>query len=160
VTGLYNDFAMNPQPARKEAESNGKPGLLDFSDAVNGKEFKTGTDGHGRLTIDSILRAHSPGTLSNFSVDDNGHIRLGRQPFPELPSLRPSSTSPSRPHGSPGAFRAFWVKNKGLVCVILSQIFNTMMNVTTRLLEVEGNDGKGFHPIQVIPLLISEANLD
>jgi hypothetical protein len=43
----------------------------------------------------------------------------------------------------------FWIRNKGLVYVTLSQVFNCLMNVTITILEVEGNDGKGFHPLQV-----------
>lgn len=33
---------------------------------------------------------------------------------------------------------------------MISQLFGTFMNVTTRLLEMEGNDGKGYHPFQIL----------
>ena len=42
-----------------------------------------------------------------------------------------------------------WRNNKALVYVVLSQLFGTLMNVTTRLLEVDGNHGQGMHPLQV-----------
>jgi hypothetical protein len=35
----------------------------------------------------------------------------------------------------------FWTRNKGLGLVLLAQVFGTLMNVTTRLLEMEGNNG-------------------
>jgi drug/metabolite transporter (DMT)-like permease len=34
--------------------------------------------------------------------------------------------------------------------MLLGQVFGTAMNVTTRLLEVEGNKGKGLHPFQIL----------
>jgi drug/metabolite transporter (DMT)-like permease len=34
--------------------------------------------------------------------------------------------------------------------MLLAQIFGTLMNVTTRLLEIEGNNGKGMHPFQIL----------
>lgn len=43
----------------------------------------------------------------------------------------------------------FWSRNKGLALVFMSQFFGTLMNVTTRILEKEGNEGKGMHPFQV-----------
>jgi hypothetical protein len=60
-----------------------------------------------------------------------------------------------------------WIKNKGLFLVLIAQFFGASMNVTTRLLEMEGNDGKerkrrckgviltafigkGYHPFHVL----------
>lgn len=34
--------------------------------------------------------------------------------------------------------------------MLAAQVFGTLMNVTTRLLEVEGNKGKGLHPFQIL----------
>jgi drug/metabolite transporter (DMT)-like permease len=34
--------------------------------------------------------------------------------------------------------------------MLLAQFFGTLMNVTTRLLEVEGNQGKGLHPFNIL----------
>jgi len=34
--------------------------------------------------------------------------------------------------------------------MLLAQVFGTLMNVTTRLLEIEGNKGKGLHPFQIL----------
>lgn len=34
--------------------------------------------------------------------------------------------------------------------MLIAQVFGVLMNVTTRLLEVEGNKGKGLHPFQIL----------
>jgi hypothetical protein len=142
---------MNLLSTEKDTESDDKANLFGFSSrAGGGKDFGSGPDANGLLTADHVLRARSPGTLSNFSVDDNGQLRIGRHPLLGVPSIRHLSRSPIRPQEIPGALRAFWIKNKGLAWVLLSQVFMCLMNVSTRVLEVEGNNGKGFHPLQVL----------
>lgn len=42
-----------------------------------------------------------------------------------------------------------WARNKGLILVILAQLFGALMGVTTRLLETDGSHGPGMHPFQV-----------
>ena len=49
----------------------------------------------------------------------------------------------------PTDVRTFVQQNKGLVYVLSAQLFGVLMNVTTRLLEIEGNHGQGMHPFQV-----------
>ena len=110
---------------------------------------KVSFNGEGHLTVGSILRAISPGTLSNLSVDDHGHLRIGRPGDLFISGERRNSISPGPPHPQKSFLRAFWIRNKGLALVMLAQVFNCLMNVATRLLEVEGNGGKGFHPLQV-----------
>lgn len=46
--------------------------------------------------------------------------------------------------------RGFYERNRGLAYVLLAQVFGVLMNVTTRLLEVEGNRGAGMHPFQIL----------
>jgi hypothetical protein len=79
----------------------------------------------------SLVRSRSPGTLSNLSVDDDGRLQPERKPII-------IQTAKNK----------FWVKNKGVILVLLAQIFNCLMNVTITVLEIEGNNGKGFHPLQ------------
>jgi len=43
----------------------------------------------------------------------------------------------------------FWDRNKGVIYVLAAQVFGVLMNLTTRLLELEGNHGAGMHPFQV-----------
>jgi len=112
----------------------------------------------------------SPSCVSGIEAEN---LRIGR--------VRDSSWSPSeRQYGErplvpgPGLWRErlkhSWIRNKGLALVLLAQVFGTLMNVTTRLLEMEGNEGtlmflslvgsrksqlimrilgKGYHPFQV-----------
>jgi hypothetical protein len=139
---------MNTVSAQKMAE-NDKQGLLDVS-LDEKAPAKVSFSGDGRLTVGSIMRAQSPGTLSNLSVDDDGQLRVGRAIYQSLPDQRQASKPPGPPQNV-SLLKAFWVRNKGLALVLMAQIFNCLMNVTTRLLEVEGNGGKGFHPLQVYP---------
>jgi len=45
---------------------------------------------------------------------------------------------------------AFWARNKGIVAMLVSQFFGTLMGLTTRFLELEG---EGMHPFQVGAIL-------
>lgn len=89
------------------------------------------------------IRAPSPDP-SLLSIDDSNNIRLGRNPdyVPSRDGRRFASPSPSPPRGVAGRLKLFWVTNKGLALVLISQLFGTLMNVTTRMLEMEGNDGR------------------
>lgn len=86
----------------------------------------------------SLARSSDP--ISDISIysADNEHERRTRGPLLALPP--PSWT---------GKIESWWSGNKGLALVILAQLFSVMMNVTTRLLELDGIDGPGMHPFQV-----------
>ena len=43
----------------------------------------------------------------------------------------------------------FWVQGKGMILVLLSQLFGATMNVMTQYLEVDRPDGTGMDPFQV-----------
>jgi hypothetical protein len=81
---------------------------------------------------------------SLLSIDDSNNIRFGRNPdyFPDQSGRRHASRSPAPPRTARGRVQAIWTRNKGLFLVLISQFFGALMNVTTRLLEMEGNDGK------------------
>lgn len=89
------------------------------------------------------IRVPSPDP-SLLSIDDSNNIRYGRNPdyFPDQSDRRHASRSPAPPRTAKGKLQAIWYKNKGLFLVLVSQFFGTMMNITTRLLEMEGNNGK------------------
>lgn len=102
------------------------------------------------VPFSGAIRAPSPDALSNLSVDDINGPRGGETgAWLPLPRRRRPSRSPAPPRSWRGRIDAFWVRNKGLALVLISQLFGTLMNVTTRLLEIEGNNGKGMHPFQV-----------
>jgi hypothetical protein len=84
------------------------------------------------------IRAPSPDP-SLLSIDDN--VRLG-QHVAYVPGYRQTSRSPAPPRTLRGRLQLSWVKNKGLALVLIAQLFGTLMNVTTRMLEMEGNDGE------------------
>jgi len=119
---------------------------------LEGKEKpEASSDGFLSAPFSGPIRPSSPGTLSNLSVDEYEHIRTGRSPHRGPGPLRGESRSPAPPRtGWRGSFDAFWIRNKGILFVMLGQVFGTLMNVTTRLLEVEGNNGKGMHPFQIL----------
>jgi hypothetical protein len=50
---------------------------------------------------------------------------------------------------TPSKLAALYERNKGVAYVLLAQVFGVLMNVTTRILEMEGNNGQGMHPFQV-----------
>ncbi|KAL9082738.1 MAG: hypothetical protein Q9159_006198 [Coniocarpon cinnabarinum] len=49
-----------------------------------------------------------------------------------------------------GGHQTFFQQNKGVIYVLTAQLFGVLMNVTTRLLEIEGNHGEGMHPFQIL----------
>ena len=87
---------------------------------------------------------------SLYSADNDNERRTGRL-LMDAAGPRLSSGSPAPPITWKGKGIVFWTENKGLALVCLSQLFGVMMNVTTRLLEMDGNHGPGMHPFQVCP---------
>ncbi|KAF6843959.1 integral membrane protein DUF6 [Colletotrichum musicola] len=91
--------------------------------------------------------------------------RKGLEGLPDPESFRrsaPNTLQNGRASSMPGAseyssaipqrterarLRRFWNTNKGVVLVALSQLFGALMNLTARLLELEG---EGMHPLQVL----------
>lgn len=79
-------------------------------------------------------------------------IDLTERPSPPPPILASEMSDLQAMDPLPGSLRAFYQRNKGLAYVLLAQVFGVLMNVTTRLLEIEGNHGAGMHPFQASPL--------
>jgi len=95
--------------------------------------------------VHAPFRPLSPDSFSNLSIDE--YQTLHNESSKHYPS---SISSTWR-----GKVKTFWTRNLGLFYMLLAQIFGTGMNVATRILEVEGNHGKGFHPFQVALPLVS-----
>ena len=122
-------YAASDEVAVIEAEAAGKSG---------------GNKLEGSLSVRrGSIRVPSPDP-SLLSIDDSNNILYGRNPdyLSEPHSRRHASRSPAPPQTANGKLQALWYKNKGLFLVLISQFFGTLMNITTRLLEMEGNDGK------------------
>lgn len=92
------------------------------------------------------IRVPSPNPSPNpslLSIDNSDNIRYGHSPdyIPDQIDSRYTLRSPIPPRTLKGRVQALWYRNKGLFLVLISQLFGTLMNITTRLLEMEGNDG-------------------
>jgi drug/metabolite transporter (DMT)-like permease len=128
--------ALTPTPSLEGPQ---KPKSLSFS---NG--------GFLSAPLTGPVRPLSPDTISNLSIDEYEQIRPGRLSRQLDGDGRRISDSPAPPRGFRGKLQQFWIRNKGLAFMLLGQVFGTLMNVTTRLLEIEGNKGKGLHPFQIL----------
>ena len=143
---------MSVPTTSKSLDDHDKPSNLRFAEpqAVSVKSVSK-TDQDSNVNFSGSIRAPSPDP-SLISLDDSNNVRLGRDPDRiALPGVRRQhSRSPGPvPRTWRGKTQQFWTTNKGLILVMVSQLFGTFMNVTTRLLEIEGNGGKGYHPFQV-----------
>ncbi|EUC44957.1 hypothetical protein COCMIDRAFT_5809 [Bipolaris oryzae ATCC 44560] len=116
--------------------------------------LKSGDKAESTLTVNrGAIRVPSPDP-SLVSIDDFNNVRIGRIPDRSIsiPFYHGTqvSRSPSPPRTFKGKIQASWTANKGLALVLISQLFGTLMNVTTRMLEMEGNNGNGYHPFQIL----------
>lgn len=105
--------------------------------------LKSGNKADAALNVNrGAVRLPSPDP-SILSIDDSNNIRYGRNPdyVPARDGRRHASRSPRPSRGVQGSVHRFWIANKGLALVLVSQLFGTLMNVTTRMLEMEGNHG-------------------
>lgn len=101
------------------------------------------------LEIPSILRVPSPDGFLELSVNqDDIALEQNEEAGLPLAFAHQKTTSPPARGTLKSWLPAFFVNNKGPLFVALSQLFGALMNVTTRLLEMEGNNGKGMHPFQ------------
>jgi hypothetical protein len=123
-----------------------KSSTSQFENAERGRRLEVPSYGN------RVLRVQSPDTLSELSFDNTLVAGARGRPLLSLPqpNARHASKSPAPPTTFKSRIEASWTRNKGLALVLLAQVFGTLMNVTTRLLEVEGNNGKGMHPFQIL----------
>jgi hypothetical protein len=121
------DNSRNDPPSATNAML--KPGPKPDQDALN-------------VTFGGGIRAPSPDP-SILSIDDLNSVCLARNDYLDIPVVRRyASPSPCpRPRTVRGKLTTFWDANKGLALVMISGMFGVLMNVATRLLEREGNNG-------------------
>ncbi|RYN29528.1 hypothetical protein AA0117_g5600 [Alternaria alternata] len=136
-TSLQNDDKSLQQLNEREPEAE--------------SSLKTGDKTDDTLTVHrGAIRVPSPDP-SLVSIDDSNIIRFGQNPdYAPLYHDRYASRLPAPPRTFKGRIQASWTSNKGLALVLLAQLFGTLMNVTTRILEMEGNKGNGYHPFQIL----------
>jgi hypothetical protein len=94
----------------------------------------------------TYLSPKPPKTANSTLLDPEAFRRLSISTLSTYPSRNPSPY-PANPPTFKAKLSAFWQRNYGLALVAVSQLFGALMNVTTRLLELEGG---GMHPLQVL----------
>ena len=133
------------QYATSDAKSDGrKSPYQDF----NSKEASNPSNGQPYLDV-PLHDAFRPSidTVSSYSLDNNSERCTARSLHPNLERI--ASRSPAPPTTLKGKWAVFWHKNKGLALVLLAQFFGGLMNVATRILEVDATNGPALSPFQV-----------
>jgi len=158
AAGVIPDGKFTPISGAEERGEASPPGRLNTPKLEGEHKYTsdshpTGGNGFLPIPLSGPIRPLSPDTLSNLSADEYDQIHSPRSPCPGEDATQPRTalrSLASRPRGIPGRLQAFWIRNKGLAFMLIAQVFGTLMNVTTRLLEVEGNNGRGMHPFQIL----------
>ncbi|KAL2073232.1 hypothetical protein VTL71DRAFT_10556 [Oculimacula yallundae] len=109
-----------------------------FDLALNGPTNRTYLSPHPAKSADTSLL--EPDALRRLSMSTITSLGRGR-------SISPYPHTSSIPRTWKESLWDFWAQNEGLFLVSFSQLFGALMNVTTRLLELEG---EGMHPFQIL----------
>ena len=146
---IMSPYHRIPQtsPAKPALDGGAEDDLLEslqnipsnFDLALNCSVIQTDVPPKPTKTLEaSLLDPEAFRRLSVSSISSFEQSR-GVSPFP--------STVSNGPRTWRNAFKDFWSRNQGLLLVSFSQLFGALMNVTTRLLELEG---EGMHPFQIL----------
>ncbi|KAL4954808.1 hypothetical protein BDW69DRAFT_162487 [Aspergillus filifer] len=103
-------------------------------------------------------RSLSPALGTGFNEHENGERTPLLQAADGLrtPSPLPLSSSPPPAQSIPWTEKArdtatdIWLQGKGMILVMMSQFFGASMNAMTKVLELEGRNGEGFKPFQIL----------
>jgi hypothetical protein len=97
-----------------------------------------------KATDNSLL---DPESFCRLSISTISSLGVGRarslSPYP----ISITNQVPNTPRTWKSSLQTFFHENEGLFYVSFSQLFGALMNVTTRLLELEG---EGMHPFQIL----------
>lgn len=104
------------------------------------------------IPIQDSCRTSSDDNASIYSADHENERQRERLLHPEAQRHQSISPAPLARSWKTNA-DALWVANKGLVLVLISQLFGALMNVTTRLLETSGNPLNTFQVCHHAPRL-------
>lgn len=138
-----SQYSHLSQPAKTEFDDDLLESLQNipsnFDLALNGARNRTNLWPNQRKEADaSLLDPEAFRRLSISTISSMGLHSRGVSPFPDA-VIEPKSWRT--------VLKAFWNRNGGLLLVAISQLFGALMNVTTRLLELEG---EGMNPFQVL----------
>lgn len=150
-------------PARMAASFEAAPPTETSTDILLSSRNKTGqedtTESHqhhehaplsfssrgGGLKADSAVAADE---LRRLSLSPAPSARLSPVPYGLYHPAASGYSSPSAVGpAAPSSLKGFWIRNKPSILVALSQLFGASMNLSARLLEL---DGEGMHPFQVL----------
>jgi hypothetical protein len=106
-----------------------------------------------RPSLDSTANSD----ISELSINSielrHGLLLLQPSPHDNVDQLSSTSLRPApyrrRCPGVRGYIDAFWLRNKGVLLVLLAMVFGSGMNVVARLMETDGSHGEAMHPFQV-----------
>lgn len=102
-------------------------------DARHALSPSIGATKSGQATMEEFRRLSlSPALSARLSPVPHG---------PYIPLQEQSSLPP------PSSLKRFWIRNKYAALVAISQLFGALMNLSARLLELEGD---GMHPFQIL----------
>jgi hypothetical protein len=154
---------MSSPPLEPGHQTSLYPSAKLAKDALDGSSTKNTTSREGQYLEISLQpsrrRPSLDSTYSDFSEPSvhSTELHHGRPLLPPAPNtfgrLNPFSLSPPLPrrrHGIRGYLDAFWLRNKGVILVLLAMVFGSGMNVSARLMETDGSHGKAMHPFQVL----------
>ena len=94
----------------------------------------------------AALPSHSGGRILPHNYDDAQRPLLDSSPRQQRGD---GDEAPSRWSHWQAKGHTFWVQGKGMILVLLSQLFGATMNVMTQYLEIDRPDGTGMDPFQV-----------
>lgn len=124
-----------------------KPGLEQSGEPLQLLQLRH-EQGDGRLTPSPYLGATK---ANQEAIEEFRRLSLSPAPSARLSPVPHGLYNPLQEHqhlGPPiSPVKRFWKKNKPSILVALSQFFGALMNLSARLLELEGD---GMHPIQVL----------
>lgn len=125
-----------------------------------GDELELSSDAHkprsgsnGRLPSPSrrSLSPNSYGPKTEVRAEEFRRLSLSPAPSGKLSPIPSGPYNPfdgqTVPIGRTPYYKRFWANHKPALLVALSQLFGATMNLTARLLELEGD---GMHPVQVL----------
>ncbi|KAF2704863.1 hypothetical protein K504DRAFT_461112 [Pleomassaria siparia CBS 279.74] len=146
---------MSLPPPPKASQDHDKNNFLEqTAESQSGFSVKPGAKASQpslNVTYTGSIRAPSPNP-SLISIDDTNIVRLISYD-PDYIHVSDSGRDATRAHAPrtwTQKIKKAWIANKGPALVLIAQVFGTLMNVTTRILEMEGNNGQGYHPFQIL----------
>ncbi|KAL8775674.1 MAG: hypothetical protein Q9209_000170 [Squamulea sp. 1 TL-2023] len=126
----FNPGRQDGSPPNKPCQKSEPKQYLDIPPS---NSFRTSLDDNGSI----------------YSADNENERQRGRLLAPSTLHYHPVSPASAQSQLWRARWNALWLANKGLLLVLLSQLFGALMNVTTRLLETSDSPLNTF---QYLPL--------